>query len=277
MRPKHSKQRIKTALPPARVAAALTILAIVSLAAPARSAPAFVHRSIVLPQGDVALDLGLGIGRAPVGPTTSVTGLGMNLELRGGLSSGLEIGFRTGLRFESEGRYTRADNYGRTWETETYPFGNDSVANPELRLRWLVARGPGAQLGLELRGYLPFESGTRFGIMLGLPVSLHVGSLRIDTGVFVPIIFTDPTWSAVSVPFHLWIQASGNVWLGPLLGVRVINYNGGSYNQYPLGFGLGIGLNSAVDFRTWFFFPNFRGDQATRTFGVGFALQVRFE
>jgi hypothetical protein len=115
MRPKHSKQRIKTALPPARVAAALTILTMVSLVATARSAPAFVHRSIVLPQGDVALDPGLGIGRAPAGPNASITGLGMNLELRGGISSGLEIGFRTGLRFESEGRITRADNYGRTW------------------------------------------------------------------------------------------------------------------------------------------------------------------
>jgi hypothetical protein len=272
-----AKQCIKTAASPARVAAALTIVAMVSAAAAAIAAPAFVHRSIVLGQGDVALDMGLGIGRAPVSPTASVTGLGMNLELRGGISSGLEIGFRTGLRFESEGRYTRADNYGRTWDTETYGVGNESIANPELRLRWLLARGAAAQLGLELRAYLPFESGTRFGFMLGLPLSLHIGTLRIDSGVFVPIIFTDPTTTTVSVPVHLWIQASGNLWLGPLLGVRVINYNGGSYNQYPLGFGLGIGLNSAVDFRTWFLFPQIRGDQATRTFGVGFALEVRFE
>lgn len=273
-----AKQRITTALfSPARIAGALAACAVVSLAPPARSATSYVHRSIVLPQGDVAIDLGLGIGRAPVGPTASITGLGMNLELRAGLRSGLELGFRTGLRFESEGRFTRADNYGRTWDTETYGVGDDRVANPELRLRWLLARGPGAQLGLELRAYLPFDRDTDFGILLGLPLSLHLGSLRIDSGIFVPIIFSDPTWRAISVPFHLWIQASGNVWLGPLLGVRVIDYGTASYNHYPLGFGLGIGLNRAVDFRTWFFFPNVRGDQATRTFGVGFALEVRFE
>lgn len=257
--------------------AILLAVLLTSWAPSSQAAPAFVHRSIVLPRGDVAVDLGLGIGRAPVGPTASITGLGMNLELRGGLSSGLEIGFRTGLRFEGDGRYTRADVYGRTWDIETYPYGNGPVANPELRLRWLLARGPAAQLGFEFRAYLPFEEGTRFGMLFGLPLTLHLGNLRIDSGVYVPIIFTDPRRTDISVPFHLWIQASHNLWVGPLFGVRVIHIGDGSYNQYPLGFGLGIGLNSAVDFRSWFYFPQIRGDQATRFWGAGFALQIRFE
>jgi hypothetical protein len=79
------------------------------------------------------------------------------------------------------------------------------------------------------------------------------------------------------VPLHLWIQASGSLWLGPLFGLRVENFNGRSHDAYPLGFGLGSMLGRSVDIKTWFLFPDMNRDRAARWFGAGVALQVRFE
>lgn len=243
----------------------------------AHAAAPFVYRSLTLPRGTVALDLGLGFGRAPIDANRSYSGFGMNLEIAGGITHDLELGVRTGVRFDYDGEATRADNYGRTFDTETYGTGHDRMANPELRLRWLVARGSVAQLGLEGRAYLPFESNTYFGVMFGLPLTLRLASVRFDTGLYVPIIFTEPqTTTIVSIPLHIWIQATSRFWLGPLLGLKIIN-QGGSHTEYPFGFGLGTMLSSAIDLRGWFLFPHINGNQAARTFGAGIALQIRFE
>jgi hypothetical protein len=101
--------------------------------------------------------------------------------------------------------------------------------------------------------------------------------VRIDTGVYVPLLFYDPTRSTISFPMHLWIQASRTLWLGPLLGVQIVNDGHTSHTDYPLGFGLGTALANAIDLRTWFLFPDISGDAAARRFGAGVALQIRFE
>ena len=126
-----------------------------------------------------------------------------------------------------------------------------------------MARSYAAELGLELRVYLPIETGSRFGFMFGLPIALRAGPIRFDTGLYVPIIFYDPTLTIVSIPLHMWIQPTRDFWLGPLLGLRVVN-QGGSDTQYPLGFGLGWQLNRIVDLRTWFLFPDISRDAAAR-------------
>jgi hypothetical protein len=239
----------------------------------ARADAPWVYRSIVLPRGEVAVDLGLGLGHQPDAGDGSVTGLGMNLALSAGITHELEFGVRTGFRLDDGGQATQADSYGRPFDTETYDVNNDTVANPELHLRWAVARGEAAELGLELRAYLPIENGSSFGMMFGLPIALRAGSLRVDTGLYVPIIFTTPTRTVVSVPIHLWIQASRTLWLGPLFGLRV-NHPGG--DSYPLGFGLGTALTHLVDLRTWILFPDISQNEAARTFGAGVALQLRF-
>ncbi|HEY6475981.1 MAG TPA: hypothetical protein VI456_05320 [Polyangia bacterium] len=240
----------------------------------ARADAPWVYRSIVLPRGEVAVDLGLGLGQAPDPNGGSFTGLGMNLELSGGITHELEIGVRTGFRFDRDGQITQADSYGRPFDTETYGTNGDTVANPEIHLRWAVARGSAAELGLEWRAYLPVEAGSSFGMMFAMPIALRAGSLRLDTGLYVPIIFGNPTQTVVSVPLHLWIQATRTLWLGPLFGVRV--YSGGGGNQYPLGFGLGTALTHLVDLRTWILFPDISKNEAARTFGAGVALQLRF-
>jgi hypothetical protein len=247
----------------------------------AHAAPEWVFRGLTLPRGDVALDLGLGLGHQPIDADRSISGFGMNLELAVGVSPELELGLRTGVRFSADGESTRADRYARPFETEApgppSPTGFESVANPELSMRWAVAQGSIVKLGLEARAFLPIERNTHFGVMFGLPLRLRVGALRIDTGIYVPLIFDDPTASAISFPFHFWIQASRTLWLGPLLGVRIVNGPGPSHNEYPLGFGLGVALARAIDLRTWILFPDIDGDAAARTFGAGVALQIRFE
>jgi hypothetical protein len=200
----------------------------------------------------------------------------MNLELAVGVSPELELGFRTGFRFDAGAQATNADAYGRTFETETYGSPQtDRVADPELRLRWAVARGANVQLGLEARAYLPIETRSRFGVMFDLPLSLRAGAVRIDTGLYVPILFYEPTRTTISIPLHLWIQASRTFWLGPLTGVRI--ENPGNHTAVPFGFGLGSALSRQVDLRFWFLFPDLNHDAAARTFGAGVGLQIRFE
>lgn len=253
------------------VTAALLALATFSVARPAHAEREWVHRDLVLPRGEVALDIGLGIGHAPLPFGGSESGLGLNLELHAGLARDVELGIRTGFRLNTGGQDTQADSYGRPFDTETYGTAFDRVANPELYARWGIARGPNAALGFELRAILPFETGSRFGMVLGLPVVLRTGILRIDTGIYVPILFYDPTVSALSVPFHLWIQASPSLWLGPLFGIRVYTHGGGT--EYPVGIGLGTMLAWNVDLRFWFLFPNVDYNEY---YGGGVALQIRF-
>src|SRR5256885_15314612 len=185
---------------------AVLCVTLAALAVPsAARAAAFIHAPVTLPRGEWALDLGLGIGRANRDPPLDdVTGLGFNLELRGGLTPTLELGVRTGIRVGSDGEYTQADYYGRTFQTETYGVDSRTVANPEITLRLAVLRSDVAALALEGGVYIPIEKGTSVGILLAAPLHLHLGeSARFDTGVYVPIVFSDPTTSVISFPLHL--------------------------------------------------------------------------
>jgi len=260
-----------------KLAVKLTLLALLlGFSAPAAAAPPFVYRDIVLPRHDVAIDVGLGVGRAPLGPDDSISGWGLNLELAGGITHNVELGVRTGFRFDNGGRYTQADRYGRTFDTETYGTNGDDMANPELHIRWAIARGT-ASLGLEGRAYIPIEQGSHFGVMVALPLSLHLASVRFDTGLYVPMLFYEPeTITVVSIPLHLWIQASNTLWFGPLFGWRHWSGNGRG-TEYPFGFGLGTALTRAIDFRTWFLFPDINRSEGGREFGGGVGFQFRVE
>jgi hypothetical protein len=254
--------------------AAMAVLLVSAWAGAARADAPWLYRGVVLPRGEVAVDLGLGIGHQPDPNDDGITGLGMNLALAAGIAPGLELGVRTGFRFDNAGQATQADGYGRPFDTETYGTGFDTVANPEVHLTWSVARGRAGELGLEIAAYLPIESGTSFGMMFGLPIILRAGVLRIDTGVYVPVIFSNPTQTVFSVPLHFWIQATRTLWFGPLVGLRVVNNNGGE--QIPLGFGVGSALNPFADLRVWFLFPDINQNEGARSFGAGVGLEFRF-
>ena len=229
-------------------------------------AASYVNRPITLSRSEWSLDLGLGVGHRP-GP--SITGLGFNLEMHAGLTSFLQLGIRTGFGIGRDGRATRADSYGRTFETETYWPGGDTVARPEIALRWALVHSA-VELALEARAMLPTDGGY-FGIMLGVPVALHIGSgARLDTGLYVPMLFANETQTLISIPLHLWLQANSKLYLGPLLGFRF--HSPGT--EVPFGFGLGYSVSYDVDFKTWILFPNIK--ETAKSFGAGAGLQIRF-
>src|SRR5688572_7664538 len=95
----------------------------------AAEAASFVSRPLTLSRSDFALDLGLGLHHVRSSPE-DITGFGLNLEMKIGLTSFLQLGARTGFRIGRDGRFTQADEFGRMFETETYGTGHDSVANP---------------------------------------------------------------------------------------------------------------------------------------------------
>jgi hypothetical protein len=253
----------------------LTLLG--AAAAPPRGARAepFVHRDVTLPGGVWALDLGLGIGHTDASPPIGeITGLGFNLELKGGLTRELQLGVRTGIRVGTDGKLTRADRYGRTFETETYGTDGETIANPEISLRYNAIDTPTIDLGLDGRIYLPIESGTKVGILLGVPLQFHLSpSVRFDTGIFVPILFYDPTQSVLSFPFHLWLQVD-RLAIGPMTGVQI--YNPGGHTAVPLGVALNYAATSEADLRAWLLFPDVKRSGGGKTFGVGFGVELRF-
>jgi hypothetical protein len=257
-----------------RTGAAAVLFAISTWAVAARADVPWVWRGLVTPRGQVALDIGGGLGHIP--DPNGGSGFGLNLELKAGVGPGLELGIRTGIRADDIGRRTAADEYARAFDTKTYGTNGDTVANPELHLKWAVARGPAAELGLELAAYLPIEGNSRFGMMFALPLSLHASSLRVDTGLYVPIIFYDPTLTIVSIPIDLWIQATRTFWLGPVFGLRFIRQGNARDEQFPFGFGIGNAIAPNADLRAWFLFRDISRNEAARTFGAGLAFELRF-
>jgi hypothetical protein len=256
-------------------------LAAVVVALPPRAALAhsWVFRPITLPRGTAALDIGFAIGRS--GDPDHRTGPGMSFEIAYGLSSDLELGLRAGGRFGTGGKITRADEYARIFETETYSaisdggFTGDGFVNPEIRMRWALVRGTLVQLAFDARFFLPVENGSRFGIMPALPLWLRFGAVRFDTGIYVPIVFTEPTTTTVvSFPLAVWIQATSRVFIGPELGVRYWD-RGPTYTTYPFGFGLGWSMGPSADLRLRAFFRDIAASGAARDFGVGIAFQFR--
>src|SRR5512142_989458 len=136
----------------------VAVLTVVWTSATVSAAPEFVQRRITLPSGNVALDLGFGLGHDGDRPEGSRTGLGLNLEAAVGLLWNLELGVRTGLRFDHRSTGSiHASEYARVFETEAYGVNADQFANPEVRLTWEVVHSRIAELGLEWRLYLPTE------------------------------------------------------------------------------------------------------------------------
>jgi hypothetical protein len=252
----------------------------------AHAAPEWIDRSLTLPRHDWAFDFGLGIAHvdppAPVpvpGPGPDNTGVGMNLEMGVGLTRDIELGVRGGLRLDQEGKALQADQYGRLFDRQTFGTGADTFANPEVRVRGEVVRGEVAEVALEGRAYVPFEFGTRPGFMFGVPFAFHLGQVaRLDLGVYLPFVFYDPVFYAVSIPFDAWFQVTRRVWLGPMTGVRFNRFTDNtSRTDVSLGFGLGVQITRALDFKTMFLFPRINDDRRTALFGVGAGIQVRIE
>jgi hypothetical protein len=242
------------------------------------AAERWIDRPMTLRRLVFAGDVGLGIGHVRSVPSpfanASETGVGLNLEGAIGVADTVELGLRTGARFDDSGRFTNADVYGRTLWTETYGGRTDPFANPEFRVRWAFYAGSVAEVGLDGRIFLPFEAKTQIGLMFGLPLAFHVTDfLRIDTGAYIPIVFSDPTFNGVSIPGYFWFQTSEKLWLGPMSALHLVGA-GNHDPQLLLGFGLGYQVASAVDLKTMMLFPVIN-DDVVRKWGAGFGVQFR--
>jgi hypothetical protein len=237
----------------------------------ARAAGPWVDRAITLPGRAWAFNLGLGIGHVP----NAGLAPGFNIEGAVSVAHGVEIGLRTGLRPGEMARAAQADIYGRPFDTRTYGTGVETVANPEFYIRARLIESQVVELGIEGRAYAPFSLG--FGFMAGVPLAFHFGrTARLDTGVFVPVLFYDPTVTYVNIPAHLWFQTTNRLWLGPLTGV-VIHTSGNNATDVRLGFGLGYSVTSALDFKTWVLFQDVAHRHNSGWWGFGAGLEIRIE
>lgn len=259
------------------LAATCCTLVTLGLTSSASAAPPFVDRHITLPRHDWAFDFGLGIAHNDR-DNGSPTGVGLNLEGAVGITENLELGLRTGLRMGNDGRATQADGYGRLFDRQTFGVNGDVMANPEVRFRGALYRGDVAEVALEGRAYLPIEQDSRVGFLFGVPLMFHLGhSVRLDTGAFIPFVFYDPAYYAMSIPLDVWIQATDKLWLGPLTGLRFHHQGNFDRTDVQLGFGLGYQIARAVDFKTMFYVPRINETAGARNFGVGVGIQVRIE
>jgi hypothetical protein len=259
-----------------RIALALSFsIATVLSTGVADAAPPWVDRHITLPEHDWAFDFGLGVAH-DYAPPLSPTGVGVNIEGAVSPVSGLELGFRTGLRLGDDARVTHADEYGRLFDRQTFDTSGAAIANPELRVRGAVVRSEIVELALEGRAALPVNAGAHFGAEFGVPVFFHLGhSARIDTGVYVPVVFDTPIATDFSAPIDFWFQPTPRLWLGPMSGIVFHTVN--NHVNVPLGFGLGYQFTHALDLKTQILFPSINDNQGTQSFGVGVGLQFRIE
>ena len=262
----------------ARACAVLAALASAGLASrDALAAPPWVDRPITLPGGTWAFDMGLGVGHVPPAPGGEAAA-GINLEAAVGVTDRVELGVRTGLRVgDGFDRSIRADEYGRLFDRQYVDGRDDVLANPELRVRGALVRAPVVELGLEGRLFLPVEAGTAAALAFGVPIALHLGgSVRLDTGAYIPIFFGDTAPLGLSFPLDLWIQLTPRLWLGPMTGIRVSRLGDRfSETDVSMGFGLGYQIARIVDFKTMFLFPALNQD--SRFFGLGAGVQIRIE
>jgi len=262
---------------------------------------------MTLPQHDWAFDLGFGIAHIPNNPADPndsfghSLGQGFNIEAAVAVGSAVQLGLRTGLRFGNPARFNGpagADAYGRPFDTETYGTGTNELANPEFYVRGALVRGGVVELGLEGHIYTPL--GGELGVMLGIPLTFHIGSVaRIDTGAYLPFYFgvrigqegdaNVPARAIISLPLHLWFQLTNELWLGPLLGVRFFDCPDRFYSDcgdrvsLPLGFGLGYQISRVLDFKTQMIFQDVANGKYPSEpsrgayWGLGAGVEVRVE
>jgi hypothetical protein len=274
---------------PAWVAVATIAGSMVVPTSEALAAPPWVDRNLTLPGGDWAFDFGFGVANLNPSGGPAVTGSGVNAEVAVGLTSRVELGVRTGLRFGGDDatRGVHGDQFGRLFDRQYFDGGTEVVANPEVRVLGALVREEVFELGLEGRLIVPVE-GNDAGALFGVPMMLHLGRrVRLDFGAYVPITFGNgnpqtppriPTNVDVNLPIDVWIQASPRLWLGPMSGVT-FRYVGRdpARADLSLGFGLGYQITHYLDFKTMVLFPYITDPGSGPEFGVGAGVEIRIE
>ena len=156
----------------------------------------------------------------------AIGGTGVNAEGAIGLSRGLEVGVRFGLRLDDAGRGLRADEVARGFETATYGTGLSTIANPELRLRWRVVQWRWLEAGLDERFVFPTSSAPDVTQILGAWLSTHApGVARADVGIDGVLSWQKfatgyQLLPAFGMPVRIWVNPTRGLFAGAIVTSR---------------------------------------------------------
>jgi len=274
-------------------------LAVTLAASAARAEKPWIERPLALGTLHARIEAGVGLGQyTGVDATTGALlgqkfGTGSNLEAALGLPFFGEVSVRTGYRFGNPGALAGADYYARLFDHEgglgPSVVGNDPWANPEIRLRGALVDLKVFAIGLESRFIVPIANNTDFAVAPGVPMMIRIPTIaRIDTGVFLPIAFTDKTQYTISIPAQLWFQVE-NFFFGPMTGVRynrvmetTIDTSGVKQTtttgrtDIPAGIGAGYTLGGMLDVKAQLYTLRINDSDWSKFLGggIGVALLV---
>lgn len=288
-----SRRPPRLPLPSAPLALAAFSVAMASgSAARADGGQSFTDVPLTLKPLHFAADVGLGFGtyQNPAGSTQ--VGGGSDFEAAIGLPFLGELGVRLAERFGSGGPLvgtpagapTGADHFARLFDPVVGEPGFEAFANPEFHLRGSMVDLEAFQLGLETRLTIPTSNGSYLLFTPGVPIRIHVpGSLRIDTGLWLPIGFVGnpapgegSTVYVLDIPVQAFFQI-GDAFVGPESGVRINNIGGSPTSaDVPLGVGGGYTFGGIVDVKAQLRTERVNAPSwASQSFGGGIGVGLR--
>ena len=296
--------KIEATLKAAVIASAIASVAFSSTRARAdEDETRWVDRKMSLPPLVIAVDGGLGLGHwdggtvVPVNTAgltpaqiaalgniqTSGTGLGFNAEGSIGIIEHLTVGARViGLNFSQDSKYAEASGYASAYDLQNiFPLfaGGDTFSNPALWGRYQFVDMPNVEVGVEARVFVPFADGTRFGLMGGVPVAIHLpGTLRLDTGGYVALGAYDPVLFYFHVPAQAWFNVTDQLFLGPLTALNVASFANNTTTSISLGFGIGYTVLPQMDIKVLpIYWPGINNDNGVSNFGMSAGVEYRID
>ena len=112
------------------------------------------------------------------------------------------------------------------------------------------------EVGAQVTVALPTH--TRFGIGLGAPVLFHLGQMRIDTGVELELIFTDPTVVDLDIPAAFTFDIGDGLFAGVRTGLYAPNFEEVAIPLWGfVGYTLISGKAPFIDLVATFGWPHF--------------------
>ena len=150
--------------------------------------------------------------------------------------------------------------------------------SPDLNLSDLSVYGKySLQRGqIEVAGYgelrIPIENDLE--LAGGVPVFIHLSEgVRLETGGFIRLIFGDDTTANFYVPLSAPIQVSPEVFVGPELGVEIVDFDDVALPVGVVaGYTLGGGISSIGDLLARLTFADLTSGTDTIRFDIGAEL-----
>ncbi len=118
------------------------------------------------------------------------------------------------------------------------PEGADLYRNPSAFLTYGMDMG-NFDIGVRATAILPVQEDSDFALNPGVPVLFRGSGFRLDTGVYLPIIFGDETLISLNIPVRPAFQATPNIFVGLDTGFNIFALSGpeglDSQQTVPLG------------------------------------------